>query len=163
MHLKKQIVVVALALAATTSLVCGQGQQSVGTKSLVGTWQVLRHAVDCDSGQQLGPDFHVLMTFNRGGTLNAFGVPPDGSTPANTSPEYGNWRHESGHGNFSFRDVSYGYDSNGAFTGSGVLTAAIQLAADGNTFTQQTTIDVYDPDGNLIFSFCGGATGTRFQ
>jgi len=39
----------------------------------------------------------------------------------------------------------------------------VTLAADGNSFTQQSAIDIYDADGNLLFSFCGAATGTRFQ
>ena len=68
MRLRKQIVVTVAALVATTSLVCGQDQQSAESarnQRIVGTWQVLRHGVDCVSGNQLGPDFQSLITFNR--------------------------------------------------------------------------------------------------
>ena len=164
MRLRKQIAIVAAALAATTSLVCGQGQQpaqSSGNKSIVGTWQVLRHAVDCDTGERLNPDFPTLITFNQGGTLNAISVPP-GTTPGQGTPEYGNWSGEAGTHTYTLRDVSYGYDENGAFTGRGEITATVTLATP-DTFTADTTIDVFDADGNLLFSFCGKWTGTRFE
>jgi hypothetical protein len=128
----------------------------------VGTWQVLRHGVDCVTGQQLGPDFPTLITFNKGGTLNAYAIPPNGTTPALTSPEYGNWTHQHGTHAYTLRDVSYGYDENGAFTGRGEITATVTLAT-GDTFTADTTVDVYDADGNLLFSFCGVWAGTRFE
>jgi hypothetical protein len=164
MNLKNQIAAIALALAATTSLVCGQGRQSVesaGTQSIVGTWQVLRHGVDCDTGERLNPDFPALTTFNRGGTLNGYAVGP-GDSPATTSPEYGNWSHEPGTHTYTVREVGYGYDENGAFAGRGEITATITLATP-DTFTADTVIDVFDADGNLLFSFCGMWTGTRFQ
>jgi hypothetical protein len=164
MRLRKQIAVIAAALAATTSLVCGQGQQSAesaGTQTIVGTWQVLRHGVDCDTGDPLGPDFPTLITFNKGGTLNAYAVPP-GATPALTTPEYGNWSRVPDTHTFTLRDVSYGYDVNGAFTGRGEITGTVTLAP-GDTFTADTTVDVFDADGNLLFSFCGMWTGTRFE
>ena len=67
--------------------------------------------MDCVTGERLGPDFPALMTFNQGGTLNAYAIPPNGTTPALTSPEYGVFNREPGAGNFSFRDVGYSYDS----------------------------------------------------
>jgi hypothetical protein len=164
MRLRKQIAVMAAALAATTSLVCGQGQQSAQSarnQQIVGTWQVLRHGVDCDTGERLNPDFPALTTFNRGGTLNGYAVGP-GDSPATTSPEYGNWSHEPGTQTYTVREVGYGYDENGAFAGRGEITATITLAT-ANTFTADTTVDVFDADGNLLFSFCGKWTGTRFE
>jgi hypothetical protein len=159
----KQILAIIAALTATTFLVTAKTQQSSGNQSLVGTWQVLRHGVDCDTGERLGPDFPALMTFNKGGTLNAYAIPPNGTTPALTSPEYGVFNRAPGAGNFSFRDVSYSYDSNGAFTGSSVITATGNLASDGSSFTYDGTIAFYDAEGNLLFSICGMATATRFE
>ena len=165
MRLRNQALVILAALAATTSLVCGQGQQSAESaknQRIVGTWQVLRHGVDCVTGQRLNPDFPTLMTFNRGGTLNADGVAP-GDTPGLVTPEYGNWTHEQGTQTYTVRDVSYAYDESGAFTGRGEITATVTLATGGVSFTADTTIDVYDADGNFLFSFCGMWAGTRFQ
>ncbi len=165
MRFKKRTLITIIALAATTSLVCGQGQQSAESsrnKSIVGTWQVLRHGVDCDTGQRLNPDFPTLITFNRGGTLNGDGLAP-GDTPGLVTPEYGNWTHEHGTQTYTVRDVSYAYDESGAFAGRGEITATVTLATGGASFTADTTIDVYDADGNFLFSFCGMWTGTRFQ
>jgi hypothetical protein len=164
MRLTKQIVVIAATLVATTSLVWSQEQksESPGNHSIVGTWQVLRHGVDCVTGERLNPDFPSLITFNRGGTLNGYAVGP-GDSPATTSPEYGNWTHQQGTQTYTLRDVGYGYDDTGAFAGRGEVTATITLAADGNSLTADTTIDIYDADGNLLFSFCGAWAGTRFQ
>jgi hypothetical protein len=165
MRLQQQLSVIAAALAATTSLAYGQAQQSADSSSkppIVGTWQVLRHGVDCVSGQRLNPDFPSLITFNRGGTLNGYAIGP-GDSPATTSPEYGNWTHQQGTQSYIVRDVGYGYDDTGTFAGRGEVTATITLAADGNTFTADTIIDIFDADGNLLFSFCGAWAGTRFE
>lgn len=166
MRLRKQIAVIAAALAATTSLVWSQEQPAPESansgKTIVGTWRVLRHGANCATGERLNPNFHALITFNRGGTLNAYAVGP-GETPAQTSPEYGIWSRVQDTQTYTFRDVSYGYDENGAFTGRGELTATVTLDADGDSFTQDTIIDIYDGNGNLLFSFCGKATGRRFK
>src|SRR5450432_1434531 len=165
MRLMKQIAVIAAGLAATTSLVCVQAQQSAEPASnqpIVGTWQVLRHGVDCVTGQRLNADFPTLISFNRGGTLNGDGLAP-GDTPGLVTQEYGNWSPVPDTNTYTVRDVSYGYDASGAYTGRGEITATLTLATGGATFTADTTIDVYDADGNLLFSFGGMWTGTRFE
>jgi hypothetical protein len=100
------------------------------------------------------------MTFYRDGTLTAYANPP-GTGPLDT-PEAGLWQREPGSQNYSFHDISYVYDENGAFAGSGVVTANVNLTS-ANSFTYSATIEFFDPDGNLLFSGCGRATGTRFE
>lgn len=138
-----------------------QSSPAVNGKSLVGTWQVLRHGVDCVTGQRLNPDFPTLITFNTGGTLNGYSVGP-GDSPGLQTPEYGNWTPLQGTHTYTMRNVSYGYDETGTFAGRAEITATVTLAT-GNTFTADTIIDIYDASGNLLFSFCGMWTGTRFQ
>jgi hypothetical protein len=41
---------------------------------------------------------------------------------------------------------------------SGVMTAK-----DANGFIYSATIEIFDADGNLIFTACGRWTGTRFK
>jgi hypothetical protein len=100
------------------------------------------------------------MTFHRDGSLVAYANPP-GTGPLDT-PEAGVWQREPGSQNYSFHDVSYAYDQNGVFAGSGVVTGAVHLN-DANSFTYNATIEFYDANGNLLFSFCGHSEGTRFQ
>jgi hypothetical protein len=58
--------------------------------------------------------------------------------------------------------VWYSYDENGAFAFSGVITATVHLI-DANSFTYSSSIEIFDTDGNLIFTACGRATGARFE
>jgi hypothetical protein len=139
-----------------------QSSPSANGKCLVGTWQVLRHGVDCVTRERLNPDFPTLMTFNRGGTLNGYSVAP-GDSPGLETPEYGYWTHQQGTQTYTLRDVGYNYDDTGTFAGRGEITATTTLAADGNSLTADAAVDIYDADGNLLFSFCGMWTGTRFQ
>ena len=100
------------------------------------------------------------MTFHGDGTMTAAANAPGGS-PFDT-PEYGLWERRSGNHHYSFRDVSYGYDQNGAFAGSGVVTASVHLTS-ANRFEYSATIQIFDPNGNLVVTLCGRATGTRFE
>jgi len=126
---------------------------------LEGVWRVTRHGVDCRTGQVMST-FMAITTFARGETLTGFGVPP-GSAPAQGSPEYGVWRHLGGP-NYVFRILSYGYDSGGAFNGSGEVTGQLELAHDGDHFSYTSKIAFFDTAGNPQFSVCGAATGLRF-
>jgi S-methylmethionine-dependent homocysteine/selenocysteine methylase len=164
MKLKTQIVAIALALGVSTSLVSSQDRQPrqlpIATPTIEGVWQVTRMGVDCNDPNQTRPPFPALMTFYRDGTLTAYANPP-GTGPLDT-PEAGVWQREPGPHNYSFHDISYIYDENGAFAGSGVVTANLHLTS-ASSFEYSATIQFFDADGNLVFSGCGRATGTRFQ
>ena len=161
MNLKKQIAVIFLALTASTSLVWSADRPlRETTPTIQGVWQVTRMGVNCDDPNQTRPPFPALMTFYRDGTLTAYANPP-GTGPLDT-PEAGLWQREPGSQNYSFHDISYVYDENGAFAGSGVVTANVHLTS-ANSFEYSATIQFFDADGNLLFSGCGRATGTRFE
>jgi hypothetical protein len=161
MNLKTQIAVIALGVAASSSLVwSAERAPRETTPTIEGVWQVTRCRANCDSGECIGPTVPALMTFNRDGTLIAYANPP-GTGPLDT-PEAGVWQREPGTQNYSFHDISYVYDENGAFAGSGEVTANVDLMS-ANSFTYSSLIEFYDADGNLLFSFCGHSEATRFQ
>jgi hypothetical protein len=161
MKLKTQIVAIVLGVAASTSLVWSADRAArEATPTIEGVWQVSRCRANCETGECLMSPIPALMTFHRDGTLVAYANPP-GTGPLDT-PEAGTWQREPGRQNYSFHDVSYAYDENGVFAGSGEVTANIHLTSP-NSFIYRATIDFYDADGNLLFSFCGTSTGTRFQ
>jgi hypothetical protein len=162
MNLKKQIAVIVLALTATTSPVWSQDTQvlpSPTAQTLDGTWRVTRHAVDCITGQDI-LSFPAIMTFNQGGTYIGYAVLPGGDPGQGT--EYGVWQRERGRQNYSFRTVSYGYTADGDFDGRGEITGTLQLTT-ADSFTYTATIQIFDADGNLVFTACGRADGTRFE
>jgi hypothetical protein len=160
MKLKTQITVIALALGVSTSLVSSQDRQPrqlpTATPTIEGVWQVVRHGVDCQTGDELS-SFPAIMTFHRDGTMTADTGALEGSTN-----EYGSWQREPGSQNYSFRDTAFSTDENGALAFSGLITATIHLT-DANSFTYSATIQIFDADGNLIGTFCGRSTGTRFE
>jgi len=157
MKLKKQIAVIILGLAASTSLGWSADRpMRETTPAIVGVWEVTRHGVDCNDPNQQGPPFPALVTFHGDGTMTA------DTGGASTTNEYGSWQREPGSQNYSFRDQWNGFDENGAFVYYGVITASVHLT-DANSHSYSATIELFDPDGNLFFTACGAGTGTRFQ
>ena len=100
------------------------------------------------------------MTFNQGGTYTGYGVAPGGDPGQGT--EYGVWQREPGSHNYSNRAVFYSYTAEGDFDGRGEATEAIHLTS-ANSFTSADTVQIFDADGNLLFTFCGHSEGTRFE
>ncbi|HEY9503525.1 MAG TPA: hypothetical protein VIR01_17945 [Pyrinomonadaceae bacterium] len=162
MKLKKQIAVIVLALTATTSPVWSQDRQALPSRTahtLQGTWRVIKHGVNCQTGEELS-SFPALVTFNQDGTLHGDFVGP-GGTAAESTAEHGVWSRQGP--DYSFRSVSYGWDPNtGAFEGRAEFTAIVQLTS-VNTFTYNISVCIYDADGNQLFCGCGRAEGTRFE
>ena len=158
MKLRIQILAIALGLAASTSLVWSADRPArETTPNLVGVWQAVRYGVDCNTGQDLGNSFPALVTFHSDGTMTADTGALDGSTN-----EYGSWQREPGSHNYSFRDMFLATDENGSLATSGIITATLHLT-DANSFIYSATIQLFDADGNLIGTFCGRSTGTRFE
>jgi len=128
--------------------------------SLEGVWRVTRHGVNCMTGQQVN-SFPALMTFHKDGTLHNDAVGP-GSTAGEGTAEHGVWQREPGNGNYSFRILGYGWDpQTGVFEGSAEITGTLQLATN-DSFAYAAVIKFLDPAGNVLFTACGRADGTRF-
>ena len=162
MNLKKQIAVIVLALTATTSPVWSQDKQALQSptaQSLQGTWRVTGTVVNCITGQDIF-SFPRIETFHQGGTYTGYGVPP-GSDPGQGT-EYGVWQREPGSHNYSYRTVSYGYTAEGDYEGRAEITNALHLTS-ANSLESTATIQIFDADGNLVFTACGRRTAERFQ
>ena len=159
MKLKTKIAVITLAIAASTLLVWSDpGENHAPT--IEGVWQVTRQGVNCNDPNQVLGSFPAIMTFHRDGTVSGAAKSP--VTGPFDTPEHGLWQREPGSQNYSFRELQYRYDGTGAFIGSLVLTANVELT-DANSFIYSATIQIIDANGGLIDSRCGKATGTRFE
>ena len=148
-----------LALVGATLAWSEPGENN--TPTIEGVWQVTRGGVNCnDPTQALGPTFPALMSFHRDGIVSGSAKSPV-TGPFDTA-EHGLWKREPGKHNYSFREVSYRYDGNGAFAGSLVLTDNVELT-DANSFVYNATIQLADANGNPIWTHCGRGTATRFE
>jgi hypothetical protein len=162
MKLKTQIVAIVLALTATTSPVWSQDRQplpSPTAHNLQGTWRITTHGVNCITGQDIS-SFPAIMTFNQGGTYTGYAVPPGGDPGQGT--EYGVWQREPGSQNYSVRTVSYAYTAEGDFEARVEVTDTLHLTS-ANSFEGSATIQIFDADGNLVFTACARKTGERFE
>jgi hypothetical protein len=129
--------------------------------NIVGAWRTAVTPVDCVTGGELAPPFPGLFTFHKGGTMSEYGIGP-GQTPALRSPGHGVWKREDGR-NYSFTFTFYRYDTAGIFLGTQKITAALEVGTSGADFTTDSTIEIFDANGNLIATACGVAVGTRFE
>ncbi len=157
MKLKTQIAIITLALAASTSLLWSEDQsRHTGGPTIEGVWQVTAMGVNCNNpNQPTGINLRAIITFHSDGTMET-------ALPNTTTNEYGLWKRKPGPHNYSFRDVSYSYDENGAFAGSDIVTANVHLDT-ANTFSYSARIQFFDANGNPTFTACGRASGTRFE
>ncbi len=162
MNLKKQIAVIVLALTATISPVWSQDTQTLASPTahnLQGTWRATITAVDCITGQDI-LSFPAIMIFNQGGTCTGYFVVP--GTDPGQGTEYGVWQREPGSQNYSNRTVGYAYTAEGVFEGRVEITRRLHLTS-ANSFESSSIVQIFDADGNLVFTACERGTGTRFE
>ena len=160
MKRKIQIALITLGVVASTLLVWSDSGEN-HSPTIEGVWQVMRVGVNCnDPNQALQAPFPAIMTFHRDGIVSGAAKSP--VTGPFDTPEYGSWKREPGSQNYSFRELQYRYDANGAFIGSLVLTANVELT-DANSFIYSATIQLANANGDPIDTRCGRGTGMRFQ
>jgi len=100
------------------------------------------------------------MTFHRDGTV--IGAAKSPVTGPFDTPEFGTWQREPGSQNYSFREVSYKYDSNGTYLGPLVLTANVELTS-ANSFIYSATIQIFNANEDQIDTRCEKKTATQFE
>ncbi len=154
-----QIAVITLAVVGSTLVVWSDGREARNA-TIEGVWQVTRGGVNCNNPDQVLGTFPALMSFHRDGIVSG-GAKSPVTGPFDTA-EHGLWKREPGRHNYSFRSLSYKYDGNGAFAGSLVLTAYVELT-DANSFIYSATIQISDANGNPAPIRCGRGTATRFE
>ena len=104
--------------------------------------------------------FPAIRTFNQGGTCTGYAVPPGGDPGQGT--EYGVWQREPGSQNYSVRTVGYAYTAEGVFDGRAEVTRTLHLTS-ANSFEESSIVQIFDADGNLVFTACERGTATRFE
>jgi hypothetical protein len=137
-------------LAATAS---GQGTQG---GRIQGVWEQITTATDC-AGHPIAT-FPVTLTFHQGGTMMDGPATP----PALRTPAQGLWRRITDN-TFAFRMKTFNFDAQNVFTGWTIIAGEITVDATGNANSGPATVEVYDPNGNLLATRCAETVGTRFE
>ena len=132
--------------------------QHAKTKQLIGTWDSQVTLRVCQTGAAINT-FATIRTFMSGGTT----IGSNGAiSPALRTPEYGVWEHLSGR-TFRLKFKSFSFDPTGNPTGWTIVTQTAEVSPDGDSYTTAGPVEVYAPNGALVFTGCATATATRFE
>ena len=156
--LVKSIMVPLLFASALVTLVAataaGQGTQG---GRLEGTWSMQITLTDC-SGHVIR-SFPTLVVFMAGGTLTEAS---GGTAPALQTGGKGVWSHTTDN-TYAFRFKDFTFNTSNVFTGWVIITGETTVDSTGNANAGPATVQIYDPNGNLLVSLCAEAAGTRFE
>ncbi len=110
------------------------------------------------------PPFRVLMNFTKDGGFTASGDGDVGTTQSG-SPQYGVWERVGGRNSrrfaVTFFQLFYAPDSSP--TGLHKIRQTVILSRSGDTWQGPATVDIFAPNGTLVFSGTATATATRIQ
>ncbi len=165
MKARKQTFVIALAMILTLTIasltVFGQtrADQSFidAGNSIEGVWRNQVTVKDCQSNTVLAT-FAGLLNYHQGGTMSETGA----TNPALRSPGYGIWTRTDGRtyaGKFTF----FTFNPDGTSNGSQKVNQNIVISQNGNHLTDNATAEIFDANGNLLFTVCATANATRFE
>ncbi len=110
------------------------------------------------------PPFRVLMNFTKDGGFTASGDGDVGTTQSG-SPQYGVWERVGGKNSrrfaVTFFQLFYAPDSSP--TGLHKIRQTVILSRSGDTWQGPGKVDIFAPNGTLVFSGTATATATRIQ
>jgi hypothetical protein len=148
------LVVACALLAMVAAMAAEQGTQG---GRIQGVWETQITLNDC-AGHVIR-SFPGMLTFHQGGTVM------DGTTtpPALRTPGEGVWRHATGN-TYAFRIKAFNFNAQNVFTGWSIISSELTVDQTGDALTGSGgTVQVYDPNGVLVATFCAESVGTRFE
>lgn len=135
--------------------------QAGNEQGLVGTWDVVVTPRDCETGSQspFPPVFQAVQTYHQGGTMLASNLGAPGTA---TLEGHGVWEHGVGREySIAFRVLKFNPD--GTYAGRDVIRDVVTLDLGGNRYTSTGTVEILDPNGNLLFRGCATTSASRFR
>ena len=100
--------------------------------------------------------FEAYEMFHQGGTLTS----TDNQPPSSRGPGFGTWQTLGGR-SYSAPFEFFSFNADGTFAGEVKINRVIQLGADGNTYTSEGSVEIVDPNGNVIATFCVSEVAAR--
>src|SRR5207248_307009 len=147
-----------LVVACALVPMVGTAQTRLRTEGgrLQGTWEMQITLTDC-AGHVIR-SFPTLVVFMAGGTLTEAS---GGTAPALQTGGKGVWSHTTDN-TYAFRFKDFTFNTSNVFTGWVIITGETTVDSTGNANAGPATVQIYDPNGNLLVSLCAEAAGTRF-
>ncbi len=111
------------------------------------------------------PPFRVLMNFTKDGGFTGSGDGDVGPTQSG-SPQYGVWERVGGKNSRRFAVTFlqiYSTNGSGASQGMAKIRQTVILSRSGDTWQGPFKVEIFAPNGTLVFSGAGTATATRIQ
>ena len=98
----------------------------------------------------------ALQMFNQGGTLAS----TDNQPPSSRGAGFGTWENMGGR-SYSAPFQFFQFNPDGTFAGTVRIARNILLAADANSYTSTVSVEILDPNGNVVATLCGTESATR--
>ena len=134
------------------------GTASQSANRLVGAWETIVTPTDCATGEQLGPAFHGVSTYNEGGTMSEFGANPP--MPYRT-PAHGIWVSNGGGSSYSMKLSFMPLTPAGAPIGRMRVSQDIDLGRFSDEFTSSCSFVLSNFAGVVLSTGCSTAVAVR--
>jgi hypothetical protein len=149
---------IAVLACFTQVWVSAQVQREPG---LIGSWDVQVTARDCETGAPIPfiPVFPAVLTYNQGGTMDETDLGGPGIVRL---PGHGVWQHQTGRQySAAYRWLNFLPDR--TFIGSNVVRSSVNVSLGGDSYTSTYTLEILNPNGDVIATGCATTVATRFQ
>ena len=158
-------IVAALFIAAGHNSLYAQDKDSLGTSfqsanRIVGAWETTVTPRNCETGEQVGPSFNGLITFNEGGTVAEYAANP--AAPYRT-PGHGIWASNGGGSDYSMRFSFISLTPAGAPVGRMRVSQVGELPRFSDESTSSGTFVLTSFSGVVLASGCTTSTAVRLQ
>ena len=155
-------IVAFLIIAAGQNSLHGQGK-AVSASSfqsadrIVGAWETTVTPRNCETGEQVAPAFHGVITFNEGGTVAEYGANP--ATPYRT-PGHGIWASYGG-SNYSMRFSFLPLTPAGAPVGRMRVSQDLELSRFSDESSSSGSFVLTNFNGIVLATGCSTSTAVR--
>lgn len=122
-----------------------------------GVWESTVTIRNCQTGSPLAT-FRAMEMFVSGGSL----VDTNAAPPSTRGPGFGRWQHVHG-SQFTATFRFFLYNPDGTFAGVRRVSRIIELVGAGDDLTSTVSIEVFDPNNNLISTACATEIARRVE
>ena len=154
----------ALFIAVGQHSLYAQDKEGLGTSfqsanRIVGAWETTVTPRNCETGEQVGPPFNGLLTFNEGGTIAEYAANP---AAPHRSPGHGIWV-STGSSTYTMRFSFISLTPTGVPVGRMRVSQLVELSRFSDESSSSGTFVLTSFSGVVLASGCTTSTAVRLQ